>query len=785
MKKIILLVFAVMFLNISAFSQINSTVRVASYASLVSAMTIGAADADITIKSNVNCNSALIVPPNLILDFAGRAKIVKNAGCSIQFQGIGLKNPKGEIARFSGFAPNDITFTGAEYPSEISSKLWSDATTSGKLVNTIAAVAGKSSTVIGFVGQIAQTVRLTNGLNLYLKQGTYTSSIMAQDTPQIIAESNTNIYGDGQGKTKLTESLHCVRFILNSGAADFNPAAGGNENISVTDIGFVGNPNFSVNRYGGTQAFESESSAVFIGNITNGYIQRNKFDKTHGFAGYVGGFGDLGFRAENVFITDNTAIGLSTQNFGTVGGTRIHISRNIIDVSPPPSASFVAVIDIEPNAGTDGSDEIEIIDNILNGRMARSGWNGIVAQRAYGGQQTRLKISRNIITGADAQFNTFDDAGVNTTTDVVYLPTHNLQTGQTVLVRKNDNGNGGALPSGLGATPATLYIIRFNVDSVRFATSYENALAGIAVNITGTGAGVYEVLPNSFLANGILLWNNSYSEVETNTITAARQIGIDVTSSYKSTVKRNNLIACGGSGNPAMRVDASAENTIEDNEIRNALTLNQSNEIIERELGITVSTTAGSNIALATNGGNYVEKWILGKQITISGTDYTINQMVGGKLYLSAAVPATLTDYAAVTKFSSNTYRNNFGATLTVSPTSTSRDLTPNKNVTLTDASTVTLNAALGQRFNLSSASSRTIAAPLNPLDNQQITLRFYNSAATSQALTLATGTAGAFAFTDNVPALAATPALKTDFITAIYSADQSRWLVVGYSKGA
>lgn len=104
--------------------------------------------------------------------------------------------------------------------------------------------------------------------------------------------------------------------------------------------------------------------------------------------------------------------------------------------------------------------------------------------------------------------------------------------------------------------------------------------------------------------------------------------------------------------------------------------------------------------------------------------------------------------------------------------------------VTLTDAATVAVDASLGTRFKLSTASSRTIGAPSNPVAGQQIVIAIENThGSTDQTMTM-TGGAGGFAFGAEITAISATAFGKTDYITAIYDSSNNRWHIVGYSKG-
>ncbi len=78
----------------------------------------------------------------------------------------------------------------------------------------------------------------------------------------------------------------------------------------------------------------------------------------------------------------------------------------------------------------------------------------------------------------------FEDADVNTGTDVITVPSNNwLHTGQAVVL----SNAGGALPTGLSA--GTYYVIRVTATTIKLATTVALANAGTAVNITASAGG--------------------------------------------------------------------------------------------------------------------------------------------------------------------------------------------------------------------------------------------------------------------------------------------------------
>ena len=100
------------------------------------------------------------------------------------------------------------------------------------------------------------------------------------------------------------------------------------------------------------------------------------------------------------------------------------------------------------------------------------------------------------------------------------------------------------------------------------------------------------------------------------------------------------------------------------------------------------------------------------------------------------------------------------------------------KVVTLTDGATVSLDASLGNVFNLTAEGDRTILAPTNPTDGQTIRIKILASGA-NRTITLTTG-AGAFVFSTYVTSpLPAIPSGKVMSLVCDYSSLNSLWTVL------
>lgn len=92
-------------------------------------------------------------------------------------------------------------------------------------------------------------------------------------------------------------------------------------------------------------------------------------------------------------------------------------------------------------------------------------------------------------TVAATTADTFADADVSVANNTITLTAHGWYTGRKVAATSS-----GTLPGGLSATD--YYVIRVDADTIKLATSFANASAGTAVDITSAaGGGTHTLTP--------------------------------------------------------------------------------------------------------------------------------------------------------------------------------------------------------------------------------------------------------------------------------------------------
>ena len=87
---------------------------------------------------------------------------------------------------------------------------------------------------------------------------------------------------------------------------------------------------------------------------------------------------------------------------------------------------------------------------------------------------------------------TFDGSLINTTSEVITIGSHWFATGDKVVY-----SNGGGTTIGGLVTATNYYIIKSSSTAVKLASSYANAIAGTAINLTSAGVGSSHTLANA------------------------------------------------------------------------------------------------------------------------------------------------------------------------------------------------------------------------------------------------------------------------------------------------
>ena len=101
--------------------------------------------------------------------------------------------------------------------------------------------------------------------------------------------------------------------------------------------------------------------------------------------------------------------------------------------------------------------------------------------------------------------------------------------------------------------------------------------------------------------------------------------------------------------------------------------------------------------------------------------------------------------------------------------------------VKLTDATTITVDASLGNDFRVTLATNRTMGNPANPTDGQQVIFQITQGTAGSAAINWGSG----YEFSNGLPQPPlSTAAGQTDLLGFIYNAAKGTWLLAAFVNG-
>lgn len=111
-------------------------------------------------------------------------------------------------------------------------------------------------------------------------------------------------------------------------------------------------------------------------------------------------------------------------------------------------------------------------------------------------------------------------------------------------------------------------------------------------------------------------------------------------------------------------------------------------------------------------------------------------------------------------------------------------DVVPWSPVALTDGSTISVDASLGNTFRVTLGGNRTMGAPSNPTDGQKILFAIKQDGTGSRTVTWTSGTGGYSFGSDVTTPTLSTAANKVDYVGFTYSSSASAWHCLAYARG-
>ena len=243
-----------------------------------------------------------------------------------------------------------------------------------------------------------------------------------------------------------------------------------NEQITITDHGFVANQEVHYKANGGTAiAGLTDETTFFVKAVASA----NAFTLSATEGGAVIDITGTGNNAQTISGTSTKAF-TATNTFtpSTNSGSACTVTRPPINGSGKTTTSAgttTAVIDGNVFGVTSG-ESLAGVDNITSIAVNEDGARYVQAPT---------------ITVAAPTARTITQANINETTNVFTVTGHNMRTGTKLTYTSNGTNivhSGGTL-----ADATAVFVIRVDEDTFKIASSLSNALAGTALDITNDG----------------------------------------------------------------------------------------------------------------------------------------------------------------------------------------------------------------------------------------------------------------------------------------------------------
>jgi len=353
----------------------------------------------LVISTSMVVSTGAVVTATTKLRFEGGGLLQKSGSGTITFQGLGLVDAKSQHPAFSGFAIGDITWTGTDYPKELSLELWdtNNPSLSDRLERAAAAFNNDRKAVrfIAFPRVITKSVELFDGQSIHFTPGDYANTATGYPSayPPFLLNDHCRITADPGAVLYESNSPTNAHMI----AAKMMYVAGSDgtvEDIQIRNLYIKGHP---------LQRPNGGSSTIILGNARNSSVRNVVLDGTHAYGITVGGYSTAGNYAEGVEVTDIKILNTGTQLLNVINGKNITFRDIQIDLRNHNSVGSFAAIDIEPNTTDNKVENITVENVVIDARTTVPGiYMSGVAMQAAGAAQLINPVVRNIrVLGRD------------------------------------------------------------------------------------------------------------------------------------------------------------------------------------------------------------------------------------------------------------------------------------------------------------------------------------------------------------------------------------------------
>ena len=347
----------------------------------------------LVISSAMPVSTPAVVTATTQLKLEGGGRLQKSGSGTITFQGVGLVDAKSRQPAFSGFAVGDISWTGTDYPKELSLELWDTNNTSlsDRLERAAAAIKNdsKAVTFIAFPRVITKSVEIFDAQSIHFTPGDYANTATGYPAthPPFLLNDHCRITSDPGAV--LYESNSPTNAHIFAAKMMFVPGSDGTvEDIQIRDLYIKGHP---------SQTHNGASSTIILGNARNSSVRNVVLDGTHAYGITVGGYSTKGNYADGVEVTNIKILNTGTQLVNVINGKNI-IFRDIqIDLRNHNAVGSFAAIDIEPNTTDNKVENITVENVVIDARTTVPGiYITGVAMQAAGAAQLVNPVVRNV-----------------------------------------------------------------------------------------------------------------------------------------------------------------------------------------------------------------------------------------------------------------------------------------------------------------------------------------------------------------------------------------------------
>lgn len=363
---------------------------------------IGATETVLLVNEDTTVSTAVTVPATLRLRFTNGAVINKSGSGAIQFQGLGIDDPLSPVAIFAGFANGDITWTGTNWPKNVSSEIFDTGNNSetDRLQRLTAAFVGKTVMFHVHPRVVTSFFVGNDGHSIYLLAGVHLNTYAETTEPTALGEfpftmGSNSVFTSQKGAILETSTVPTMNRLVTT-----KPNA---ENCIIYGNHFRGRPD---------DLNDGVDATTAIDNGFNCHIRDNIFEDCDAYCALIFNSTSGGGVTSYCSIRRNYISGTASQVLGILDGEFCDISDNDVNLRDLTYLSSFVPIDLEPNKWQDRIKDCRIERNRVDirGMVNAGNCRFLMVQAINTRQVERVFIRDNQFIANDIRGTQIDDA---------------------------------------------------------------------------------------------------------------------------------------------------------------------------------------------------------------------------------------------------------------------------------------------------------------------------------------------------------------------------------------